>query len=324
MEKRLKVHVKTPARLHLGIIDVNGGLGRIYGSLGLTIQQPNVIIEASKSSTLRIDGEDQKRVKEAAETFLRHFKVQTKCRIKITNLIPAHVGLGSGTQLKLAVARSMAELYKIDIPTHELSRIMSRGSVSGIGTAAFETGGFIIDGGKLKDNEKNRLPPMILRHAFPKDWFLVVALPGIKKGFSGKVEDHAFENLPSAPAELVGRICRLIMMKMLPSLIERDLANFGSALTDIQRLTGESFSSVQGGRFASNTVRETVSFMLAEGACGAGQSSWGPAAYGLIEGESEAETLYAKVHRFLDSNSGGYAFYTRGDNRGAEIKVEYN
>ncbi|MFQ6135172.1 MAG: beta-ribofuranosylaminobenzene 5'-phosphate synthase family protein [Nitrososphaerales archaeon] len=321
----MKVHVKTPARLHLGIIDVNGGLGRMYGSLGLAIQRPNVIIEASESNTLHIEGEDQERVKEAAETFLRHFKIKKNCRIKVKRSIPAHVGLGSGTQLKLAVARSLAELFKIDIPTRELSHIMGRGSVSGIGTAAFEAGGFIIDGGRpSKDDGKDLPPPVILRHPFPDDWFLVVALPGLKKGFSGKVEDRAFEDLPPAPAELVGRMCRLLMMKMLPSLLERDIVNFGSALTDLQILTGECFSSVQGGRFAGDAVAETVNFMLAEGAYGAGQSSWGPAVYGLAEGRSEAESLYEKVQRFLDSNVGGYSFYTRGDNRGAEVKIEDN
>lgn len=317
----MKIRVKTPARLHLGVIDVSGDTGRIYGSLGLAIQTPNVVVETSESDVFTVEGEDKERAEQAAETFIRHFGAAKTCRIKVKRTIPAHVGLGSGTQLNLAVARSLAELFKINVSTIDLSRIVGRGSVSSIGAAAFETGGFIVDGGRRTvAGERNPPPPITLRHTFPEDWFMVVAIPSFKKGFSGKSEDQAFENLPSASAELVGRICRLLVMKMLPSLVERDIVNFGSALTEMQRLTGESFSSVQGGRFADPAVEETVKFMLKEGAYGAGQSSWGPTVYGLVEGRSEAESLCGKVQRFLDSVIGGYVFYTRSDNHGAVVR----
>ncbi len=48
----MKIYVKTPARLHLGLVDLNGDLGRIFGGLGVAIDQPNVVLEARKSPSV--------------------------------------------------------------------------------------------------------------------------------------------------------------------------------------------------------------------------------------------------------------------------------
>ena len=82
-------------------------------------------------------------------------------------------------------------------------------------------------------------------------------------------------------------------MVVLPALVEEDLAAFGSGLTEVQRLVGEMFRPVQGERFAHPLVAELVDELLAGGAAGAGQSSWGPAVYGLVRGEEAARSLAA-------------------------------
>ena len=51
-EQPVKVYVKTPARLHLGLIDLNGDLGRMFGGLGVGIDHPNVIVEAEQSQRI--------------------------------------------------------------------------------------------------------------------------------------------------------------------------------------------------------------------------------------------------------------------------------
>ncbi len=317
---KVKVTVKTPARLHMGILDVDGGLGRIYGSLGLAIQKPTVTLEASESDKLQVEGLDRERAEDAAKKFLRHFNIDRPCRIKVASMIPSHVGLGSGTQLRLAVAESLATLYKVDVSTRELASVVGRGTVSGIGTAAFEHGGFSVDGGIPTKEANRKLPaPIIFRQPFPEDWLLVVAIPDAAEGYSGPIEDRAFADLQSAPPELVGRMCRTLVMRLLPALVERDIVNFGSALTELQRLTGECFSNIQGGQFAGTIVSETVNFLLNRGAYGAGQSSWGPTVYGLVEGRSAAQSLVKQVQRFLDSSVGGNVFYTAANNSGAEV-----
>ena len=45
----MKVYVKTPARLHLGLIDLNGDLGRLFGGIGVAIDYPNVTLKTEIS-----------------------------------------------------------------------------------------------------------------------------------------------------------------------------------------------------------------------------------------------------------------------------------
>ena len=75
-------------------------------------------------------------------------------------------------------------------------------------------------------------------------------------------------------------------MALLPALAEGDLATFGAALSAIQAITGRWFAPVQGGTFAPGPSEELVRRMAEWGASGVGQSSWGPAVYGIVDGEA--------------------------------------
>jgi beta-RFAP synthase len=129
----------------------------------------------------------------------------------------------------------------------------------------------------------------------PPEWRCVVAIPDLPAGLSGSAEERAFRDLPPPPAELVGRVAHLILMVLLPALVEEDLTAFGSGLTEVQRLVGEMFQPVQGERFAHARVAELIGELLAGGAAGAGQSSWGPAVYGIVWGDEAARSLARRI-----------------------------
>jgi beta-ribofuranosylaminobenzene 5'-phosphate synthase len=120
--------------------------------------------------------------------------------------------------------------------------------------------------------------------------------------------------------EAVGRICRLTMMKLLPAVIEKDIKNFGEAMTRIQCIVGDSFAQAQGGRYSSTPVSLCIEYMLKNGVYGAGQSSWGPTVYGIVKRE-EAQETRLKVEAFLDKSVGGQVFVAKANNKGATIKV---
>src|SRR5512137_2926528 len=82
--------------------------------------------------------------------------------------IPAHVGLGSGTQLALAVGTALAQLGGLKLSVTELSSIMKRGVHSGIGIATFQHGGFVVDGGHPVVDSHQALPPVLFRHPVPE------------------------------------------------------------------------------------------------------------------------------------------------------------
>jgi beta-ribofuranosylaminobenzene 5'-phosphate synthase len=319
----MAVMVKTPARLHLGLLDMNGELGRLYGSIGVAIERPNVVVEAEPATELCIEGPDSQRAETFARRFLNRHPRAKGAYLRIEQVIPAHVGLGSGTQLALAVGTALARLYDLDISLVELARVMGRGIHSGIGIAAFEWGGFVVDGGHPVGGGSGMVPPVTFRHPFPRDWAFVVAVPVTKKGFSGEEERQAFSELPPVPSTVVERICRLLVVKMLPSLLEKDIVGFGHALTEIQRLVGDGFAAVQGGRFAHPLSAELIAYLLDRGARGAGQSSWGPAVYGLVEGE-EALALKGGIESWLEKRGGGVVFHVHATNQGAGIEFRWD
>jgi beta-ribofuranosylaminobenzene 5'-phosphate synthase len=318
----MKVCVKTPARLHLGLIDLNGDLGRLYGGLGVAIDNPNVVLEAEKSSDLNTSGQKTELTRKLANQFLEAYGIREKVAINVEKVIPAHVGLGSGTQLALAVASSISKLFDIEGSPQDFAAALGRTAQSGVGTAAFAQGGLVIDAGKnTRDPSKKMIPP-ICRMAFPDEWRFVVAIPNTKKGLANKAETSAFEKLPPMSSTEVGKICRLTMLKLLPSIPERDIASFGSALTEIQRIVGDAFAEAQGGRYASTPAGQCIDLILKEGAYGAGQSSWGPTVYGVVKAE-EANGVYAKVQAFLNESIGGQVFIAKGNNHGSiQRKIE--
>jgi len=325
----MKVYVRTPSRLHFSLIDMNGQLGRIDGSLGLALNYPNVVIKASKSEEIIVQGEECASVDKLASVFLRQFKIPTGAQIEVKSTIPKHVGLGSKTQLSLAVASALSRIYGIKKTTRELAIIMKRGGTSGIGVAAFEKGGLILDGGHSfgRDGEKQSFLPssaskahpalVLVRYTFPEDWFFVIAIPHIHRGAHGEDEIRVFKERCPINAAYVGKACRIVLMKLLPALLERNIENFGTGLTELQDAG-----------FASATkdlmhpvVRRCIQFMLKKGAYGAGQSSFGPSTFGLVQGEDEAGKLRDLVADFLEETSKGDVFYTSANNRGATIKI---
>ena len=319
----MKVYVKTPARLHFGLIDMNGDMGRFFGGLGVAIDRPNVVLEAQTSAGFSVTGEKTERVTSLAKRFLETYRINADVSIHVKQSIPEHAGLGSGTQLALAVAAALAKLFHVKAPTQELSLAMGRMKRTGVGTAVFYQGGFVVDGGKKMKGDvivPESFPPLIFRQPFPEDWKFVVAVPNIKKGLAKTEEKNAFGRLPPMPAEDVGKICRLTMMKLLPALLDRDIESFGDALTQIQIVIGEYFAGVQGGTFSSSTATEAIDFMKKRGAYGVGQSSWGPAVYGLVQGETQAKKLRDEVESFLQDRDGGQVFVANANNRGAIIK----
>jgi beta-RFAP synthase len=337
----MKVTVKAHARLHFGFIDPDGSSGRKFGSIGLTIDEPSIILQATPANRLSVAGTERGRVLALARRFLRHYNIRQGVHIFVKTTIPAHTGLGSGTQLALSVASALARLFSIDADVRELAGVMGRGGRSGIGIAAFERGGFIVDAGHrvsatsepvsgfgfrvsggLKQTETRRLdliPPIIVRYPFPKDWIFVVAIPRSGRGLAGAQEVRAFHRIAGRPAD-AGRLSRILLMQMLPSVLERNPVVFGESLTMIQRIVGHWFQPVQGGTFATTQGAALVKAMSRAGALGVGQSSWGPAVYGLAKDREMATSIMEKMREVVPAKVNADVFPAKAFNRGAEIR----
>ena len=58
------VFVEAPARLHFGVLDLRGALGRRFGGIGAAAPSPTLLVSASPAAVLEVDGEDADRAAE--------------------------------------------------------------------------------------------------------------------------------------------------------------------------------------------------------------------------------------------------------------------
>jgi beta-RFAP synthase len=261
--------------------------------MGAAAPGPTLLVSASPADALDVEGDGADRAGEAARSFLDHHQLRGGAGIRVHRALPPHAGLGSGTQLALAVARALAELHRTPTDAAGLARATRRAQRSAIGTWTFAGGGFVLEGGRRTGSDE--VAPLLARLPFPPSWRCIVAVPNTARGISGTAETAAFAQLPPPPERDVERVAHLVLMGLVPALAEADLATFGGALTAVQQITGRWFAPIQGGTFAPGPSEELVRRLAEWGASGVGQSSWGPAVYGIVDGEAAGLTLADRV-----------------------------
>jgi beta-RFAP synthase len=311
------VRVIAPARLHLGFLDLNGGLGRRFGSIGLAIDRPATELVLSRGRAFTAEGPDRERALEALRRFARAFACSGAYQLDIRSAIPRHSGLGSGTQLALAVGAALMAIEGLEHGASKLGELMDRGARSSIGMAAFEQGGFIVDGGR---GALDRAPPILMRADFPEAWRVLLIIDTRTTGVYGEAEAQAFARLPPLPEAAAGHVCRLVLMQLVPGLMEADIAAFGTAVTEIQSIVGGHFAAAQGGApWTSPAVGRIAAKLKEAGALGIGQSSWGPTGVAFAPTQEIADGLYDSLIGAARAE-GLEILLGRGRNRGASIE----
>jgi beta-ribofuranosylaminobenzene 5'-phosphate synthase len=312
------VTVRVSARLHLGFLDLNGGLGRRFGSIGLALDGLGTTLTLARAAEGRAMGPDSARAAGHLASMQRALDTAESFALAIEEAVPAHAGLGSGTQIALAVAAALRSLHDFPLDLSGDAVRLQRGSRSGLGIGLFAHGGLIVDGGRGTGTAP---APIISRMVFPEPWRVLVVLDPARQGIHGAQEDAAFARLTPQPAERAAHACRLVLMQALPALAECDFISFGAAITQLQNLGGDYFAPLQGGaRFASPRVAAALALLEREGAAGIGQSSWGPTGFCFAPAAAEAERL-ARVLREDRRGEGLDIRVCRGLNRGAEVKT---
>lgn len=309
--------VTAPARLHLGFLDLNGELGRTYGSIGLAIDHPVTRVHVSRAMRDSARGPESDRALKVLARLREGVDLSGAYDIEIERAIPAHAGLGSGTQLSLAVATAALRLAGIARPLDLVGLLTHRGQRSAIGIAAFDHGGFIVDGGKGRSEAP---PPVLIQTSLPEAWRLLLILDPMATGVHGDRETRAFAALPPMARTTAAHLSHLVLMQAVPALMEADIVTFGRAITEIQALVGAHFSPAQEGSAWSNPrVGSLARRLEAAGAVGIGQSSWGPTGFVFVPNQKDAEALY---HSFVqDAKAQGLELMiAAGRNTGASIE----
>ena len=276
----------------MGFIDLGGSLGRKFGSIGVGINEISTRIVMEPAKRLEVTGMDSSRALSIARLFTNGLGLAESFHIDVQQAIPHHAGLGSGTQLALAIGAGISRLFDLGLEIDDIVGLVGRGARSGIGIAVFDHGGLVVDSGR---GANTQTPPVISRLNIPEEWRFLVLLDHNGSGLHGDSEVAAFGALPEFPEQEAARLCHLLMMRGLPAVLEGDVDAFGSVITELQISVGDHFAPVQGGRFTSPRVRDALDFLASRGAVAIGQSSWGPTGFCLVDSPARAAMLRTEL-----------------------------
>jgi beta-ribofuranosylaminobenzene 5'-phosphate synthase len=312
------VTVTVPARLHLGFLDLSHGSTRRFGGIGLAISELRTRITITRAPHPEIAGPQGARAAAHVDAMLAHLGVSGAHRVSIQEVVPAHAGLGSGTQIALAVAAGLRRLHDRPLDVEGDAVRLGRGARSGLGIGLFAGGGLVVDGGR---GANARPPPIVSRLAFPDEWCIILVLDPTRQGVNGPSEAAAFAALEPFAAARAAENCRLLLLQALPALVERDLPSFGAAIGELQVHIGDYFAPVQGGaRFLSPAVAAAMQVLTHTGACGIGQSFWGPTGFAFVADAARAAASVALLR--ADPHFAALDIRVcRGLNHGAQIDL---
>lgn len=317
MSRRV-VSVTTGSRLHFGMFSLGTPGVRQFGGVGVMINAPGVRLQITESDSLTASGPMADAALRAAQALARTeiSASEPRCRIEVQVAPPRHAGLGSGTQLALAVAAGIRALEGGEpLEPEQLARAVGRGQRSAVGLYGFLHGGLIAEAGKLADDE---ISPLVSRVEISPEWRFLLVRPLASEGLSGDAERLAFAQLPPAPASVTAEMCREALLELLPAAIERRFDRFSESLYRYGQLAGSCFASLQAGVYATTEIAAAAQLLAELGVVGVAQSSWGPTLFAAVESEAAAQTTVARLKE-LGSRWGGECSIARPLNSGATI-----
>jgi beta-ribofuranosylaminobenzene 5'-phosphate synthase len=294
------IRVRTGSRLHFGLFSLlaesaaasrssDGEVTiphRKFGGVGLMVDDPGIELTVEAASDWAASGPLAARALEFAHRYCNAVGMSGCFRLNVVSAAPEHVGLGTGTQLGLSVARALAELTQqpyLDTWSTPLAQHIGRGTRSAVGIHGFQCGGFIVEAGA---GPSERVAPVAAVACYPPDCRILLVIPRGLEGLHGARELNAFTNLARLKWDdrTTETLCRIVLLGMLPALQKfdgPDINAFGEAVYDFNRRVGEMFRPVQGGIYAHPHIEHVVKSIRAFGVKGVGQSSWGPTIFAL-------------------------------------------
>jgi beta-ribofuranosylaminobenzene 5'-phosphate synthase len=309
------VTVTATARLHFGFLDPSGRGKRPFGSFGLSLDRPRTRLQLERAQALHVTGPEHERAERHLKAIAASCGVEPSLALNVTETIPSHAGLGSGTQLALAVGSVFSAVERLDLSPQEIAKRLQRGARSGIGIFTFEQGGAMLDGGP---GPEGAVPELICRLPFPPAWRVLLIFDASASGLAGANETAAFDTLPDFPAEETAELRRRIADIALPALAACDFATFCEQVGYLQAVMGRYFAPLQGGPYTSAAVSEVLHWLGGQSLTGIGQSSWGPTGFAFIPSEAAGEALLSEAR--ARARHAGISFeLAQGRNEGAKL-----
>ncbi|AFO56486.1 beta-ribofuranosylaminobenzene 5'-phosphate synthase family protein [Natrinema sp. J7-2] len=318
--------VSTGARLHVGFQNLSLARERLYGGIGIGLAEPRVTVTAEPAASVA-----------AADPLIRDYANRavdvlavSGVTITLEESLPRHVGLGSGTQLALAVLTATARAHGLEPRSRDRAPAMGRGGRSGVGVATFAAGGFVVDAGHPTTRFTTEppaagdwtVPPVVARHDLPPEWRFLVVVPDAEPGRNGDDEDASMRAVVErADPAIADEIAGVVTRKLLPAAAAGRLERFGEAIAEIGRKNGAWYADAQGGVFRPPAGELVASLEDCPVLSGVGQSSWGPVVYGVTDAAHAEEAAAAAQDALTDRGLEGEVVLAAPAGTGARIRT---
>ncbi|WDQ15298.1 GHMP family kinase ATP-binding protein [Rhodopirellula sp. P2] len=287
----MSIEVQTGARLHFGLLDV----APPFGGCGVMIDGPPTRVRVSAASAFASDVRHRDRIAGIVHRWQQMTGNDSPpaVAIEVLHAAPSHHGLGSGTQLSLAIADALLKQTSGETPAREqVLQLANRGRRSAVGSHGFFDPGLIVEGLDRQRSTGSQLNPIDQRIQLPDAWRVGVVLMdevSSAETISGDEEQQQFDALHPAHDDDRSRLVGILTEQLIPAIERVDFPSFAKAVTQYNRSSGELFAPVQGGPYNGEATTQLIEQLIAIGLHGVGQSSWGPGVFTWFESEQAAQ-----------------------------------
>ncbi len=260
------------------------------------INHPQTEVVVRESREFQCSGPDRERVERIVRRGMalsNQEGEQPLCRVEVNRWPPAHCGLGSGTQLSMAVAEAVCRWLGVQPSAETLAKVVAaRGKRSAVGIHGYFVGGLIFEA----CSGEEELNPIQARSELPSDWCVAILRPELVSDLvHGADEAERFSQLSAASPDRTAKLGRIACHDLMPAARAGDFAAFAEAVTKYNRLSGELFSPIQGGPYNGPSIVRLIDWLIDRGVAGVGQSSWGPGVFAWFESREKADPIVKRL-----------------------------
>ena len=301
---------------------MHAGGGRKNGGIGFSVSEPSSTLEITASEQFQFNDlretpfakTEIRQIANAIEASVEAFDLDSNICVTLNGELMTHVGLGSGTAVRLGVLEGLFFINGKSISENGLVRQSKRGGTSGIGINTYFSGGLVFDLGIANDcrgfapssqTDSKHLPSLIPSLPMPP-WPVCICIPRFIRPKTQEEEVDFFNKAaPVKPADSYEASYHALF-GVYAAVIEHDFSAFCCAIDAIQATTWKKQEWFEYGDSLLNLAKN----LRDQGADAIGMSSIGPMLFCLGNEDSmtyisqQGGALNCDVIRTVPDNSG--------------------
>ena len=284
-------------RVHMGLVSMHESALRRNGGIGFSISKPNAKLTITPSNNFSLTDHRQHSFSQAEIMNLKYViddsiskhQLTSNIQIFIEGKLGTHLGMGSGTAIRLACLEALFIINEFAVSRSDLVGISKRGGTSGIGINTYFDGGLVFDLGRATGVEQitpssvgriHSLPLPIQRLDFP-NWKMGVCIPNDVDPKTQEEELEFFRSNTPISSFSSFEACYYALFGIYAAILDKNLNGLCRAVQLMQSTEWKQLERNLYGDFVSSTEK----ILYERGALCVGMSSLGPMLYFFYDEE---------------------------------------